>query len=559
VTRGLGRLRNLRLGARLGLAFCVPLALVLGIAAYGVARLDAASADYASSVADRQAKARLVNSLIEEFNAMSASVHASLLVESPAELTRELQRIETGKRNVSGLLETLDKTMSAEPPRARTMLQAVHDRNSGYLVRLIKFTRLLAAGRAPDARTLLNAELKERLDAAFTAMRDLGRLQVEMVDQSEREAAAAYARTRGTLAALGAGAVALSLLLAFWLARRITAPLSAAVAVAGRVASGDLTAQVHTASADETGQLMHALARMNESLTGIVREVRSISDAVAAASARLAEGNVELQRRTEQQASSLEESSSSMEELTSTVKRNSDHATRVSELAQQATEVAGRGGEVMSEVVTRMDGIEQSARKAGEIIGVIDGIAFQTNLLALNAAVEAARAGEHGRGFAVVASEVRELARRSALAAKEIKTLISDSASQVGEGARLVGDAGRTMDQIVESIRKVADLTGEISSASREQTSGIEQVNSALLQIEKAMHQNASLAQDTADAMGSLNDHARRLVDAVDVFKLGGSLQERELAAQPAAHPLVEVDHGVLHRRLVRASVVQAL
>jgi methyl-accepting chemotaxis protein len=303
----------------------------------------------------------------------------------------------------------------------------------------------------------------------------------------------------------------------------ITGPMNEAVAIAELIAAGDLTSRVHAEGTNETAQLLIALSNMNDSLSRIVTDVRIATDTINTGSAEIASGNMDLSSRTESQASSLEETASSMEELTSTVKQNADNARQANSLAMSASEVAIKGGSVVSQVVDTMGSINQSSNKIVDIIGVIDGIAFQTNILALNAAVEAARAGEQGRGFAVVATEVRNLAQRSAAAAKEIKTLISDSVEKVDAGARLVDQAGSTMQEIVDSIRRVTDIMGEITAASQEQTAGIEQVNTAITQMDDATQQNAALVEEAAAAAQSMQNQAGNLAMAVSVFKLNSN------------------------------------
>jgi len=317
----------------------------------------------------------------------------------------------------------------------------------------------------------------------------------------------------------GACAVAIS--------RSITRPLKEAVDVAQSVASGDLTTRFHAAARDETGQLMASLGDMNASLAKVVGEVRRGTDTIATASSQIAAGNQDLSSRTEQQASSLEETAASMEQLTSTVKQNADNAHQANQLATSASAVAVRGGAVVSQVVDTMGAINTSSRKIVDIIGVIDGIAFQTNILALNAAVEAARAGEQGRGFAVVASEVRNLAQRSAAAAKEIKGLIDDSVSKVAIGSHQVAEAGRTMEEIVQSVQRVTDIMGEISVASQEQTTGIEQINQAITQMDQVTQQNAALVEEASAAAASLQAQAGSLTQAVGLFRLAEPAQLR--------------------------------
>ncbi|HSV54604.1 MAG TPA: methyl-accepting chemotaxis protein, partial [Burkholderiaceae bacterium] len=315
--------------------------------------------------------------------------------------------------------------------------------------------------------------------------------------------------------------------LALWgaavLISAITRNLNQAVKVAETVASGDLTSHIEVASQDETGKLLEALKTMNTSLVDIVGRVRDSSESIATGSSEIAMGNADLSQRTEEQAANLEETAASMEELTATVKQNADTAVQATQLAGAASTTAAQGGMAMQQVIKTMGDISASSRKISDIIGVIDGIAFQTNILALNAAVEAARAGEQGRGFAVVASEVRSLAGRSAEAAKEIKQLIGESVQKVDDGSRLVTDAGKTMEDIVMQVKRVADLIGEISSASGEQTAGISQVGDAVQQLDQVTQQNAALVEQGAAAADSLSHQAAELAKIVSLFKLSAT------------------------------------
>ena len=364
--------------------------------------------------------------------------------------------------------------------------------------------------------------------AAFIALQ-----KAHTVEATDRANASSVQAQRLVLAAgilllLGAG------LIAWRITISITRPLQLAVEATERVAKGDLVADIKVDGRDEASRLLIALHDMRESLSHLVGQVRQGTDNIATASGEIAAGNQDLSSRTEDQACSLEETAASMEELTSTVKQNADNARQANELAMFASGVAVKGGQVVAQVVTTMGEINNSSRKIVDIVSVIDGIAFQTNILALNAAVEAARAGEQGRGFAVVAAEVRSLAQRSAAAAKEIKSLIDDSVERVAAGSGQVTQAGRTMDEIVESVKRVTDIMAEISAASQEQTSGIELINQAVTQMDQVTQQNAALVEQAAAAATTLREQAGELSQLVSVFKLEQSALQIGYARIPA-------------------------
>ena len=337
---------------------------------------------------------------------------------------------------------------------------------------------------------------------------------------------------------IGVTVIALLLVLGIRLALRglIVQPLSDATACFERIASGDLSEQINVFSRNEIGRLFAGIKRMQESMATMVTAVHSSTESIDTGAREIAMGNTDLSQRTEQQAASLQETASSMEQLTGTVRQNAENARQASQLAVNASDIATRGGDVVSQVVTTMQDIATSSNKVVDIIGVIEGIAFQTNILALNAAVEAARAGEQGRGFAVVAGEVRSLAQRSASAAKELKELIGDSVDKVQSGSALVGRAGTTMDEIVQAVRRVTDIMGEISAASEEQSGGIEQVNRAVVQMDEVTQQNAALVEQAAAAAASLEDQTRQLQAVVSGWKVAGG-QTRSAATATAARP----------------------
>ncbi|VVD65758.1 methyl-accepting chemotaxis protein [Pandoraea fibrosis] len=355
------------------------------------------------------------------------------------------------------------------------------------------------------------------LDSALRELQDI------QVARQNTRFEAAQQRYNIMRIALGA-TLAVALLLALWgramLARAVLRPIREVISHFERMAAGDLSQRVEQRTRNEMGQLFGALGRMRDGLASTVGTVRESTEAIHASAREIADGNADLSQRTESQASSLEQTAASMEELTAVVKQNAENARAASQLAVTASDTASRGGEVVQEVVTTMRGIAEASQKVTDILTVIDGIAFQTNILALNAAVEAARAGEQGRGFAVVAGEVRTLAQRSASAAKEIKGLIEASGNRVETGTRLVERAGATMEEVVQSVKRVTDIMGEISAASIEQSSGIEQVNRAVTQMDEMTQQNAALVEEASAAAAALESQAARLRESVALFRL---------------------------------------
>ncbi|WP_426109806.1 methyl-accepting chemotaxis protein [Massilia sp. PWRC2] len=511
-------MKNLNIGLRLSLSFAAVLALLICVSIYAMVRMDHASALTGELVRDQVRNERLMNEWqqVVEVNAARTST-AYLAGDNEDQAAVEAQMKASSARATevqNKLTEVLDQ------PAGKARLAEVLSTRVSYTSARARVFKEKAAGNLDAAKQIYTTEMVGKRSAYLAALNKMAVEQRREVDDTAVAIRAQYESARTMMIALSALAVLIGAAFAVLITRAITIPLRAAVRVAETVSAGDLTSVITVSSGDETGQLMAALKTMNDSLVRIVGEVREGTETIATASSEIAAGNMDLSGRTEQQASALEQTASSMEELTSTVKFNADNARQANQLAITASEVASRGGAVVSQVVATMGSINESSRKIVDIISVIDGIAFQTNILALNAAVEAARAGEQGRGFAVVASEVRNLAQRSAAAAKEIKTLIGDSVDKVDAGSRLVNQAGQTMDEVVTSITRVTDIMNEITTASEEQREGIEQVNMAITQMDSVTQQNAALVEQAAAAAGSMQEQAARLTAVVGVFKL---------------------------------------
>jgi methyl-accepting chemotaxis protein len=511
-------LSNLNISKRLALGFgvmCVLLVFVIGVSITMLGRLNAGTDELANQ---RMPASDASNKVLAELNDIAIALRNMMLNKDPADRQRQLDEITASSTASKELLGKLQGQIQSE--KGKELLVQMLDAHGKYVTGQDGLLKLIQAGKDEEANAYLIAVQRPALRALKTAVTEQIAFQRELSIAAANTAANTYAQTRILMLSLGAAALAIAALVGWWITVSITRPLARALEVANTVAAGDLTSRIEVTTGDETGQLLQALKTMNENLVSTVSTVRSGTETIASASAQMAAGNQDLSARTEQQAGSLEETASSMEELTSTVKQNADNARQANMLAEAASNVAARGGNVIEQVVGTMGAINSSAGKIADIIGVIDGIAFQTNILALNAAVEAARAGEQGRGFAVVASEVRNLAQRSAAAAKEIKQLIGDSTEKVAAGSKLVGDAGATMQEIVESVKRVTDIMAEITSASQEQTSGIEQINMAIVQMDQVTQQNASLVEEAAAASESMQEQAAKLAKAVAVFSI---------------------------------------
>jgi methyl-accepting chemotaxis protein-1 (serine sensor receptor) len=452
-------------------------------------------------------------------------------VSGSADKRSSVEEVEGRIKEISGLWTAYMATYLTEEEKA--LAKTFIDSRMRFVEQGLKPALAALRGQDPEAvKATVGGPLNQLYLPAQQNMQALIKLQIDVARQEYEAALARYAQERTLSIALIVAGCILGGATAFFLIRGISASIGQALRLARSVADGDLTQTIRIDSHDEMGQLLAALQKMNASLAGIVGQVRGGSDAIGTATRQIAAGNQDLSARTEQQASSLEETAASMEELTSTVKHNADNARQANLLAQAASSVAQRGGAVVEQVVGTMHDIHAASGKIADIIGVIDGIAFQTNILALNAAVEAARAGEQGRGFAVVAGEVRNLAHRSAAAAKEIKLLIEDSVTSVSTGSRLVGQAGDTIREVVDSVQRLTGIMAEITSASAEQTSGIEQISAAVVQMDEVTQQNAALVEEAAAAAAAMQDQAAQLAQAVSVFRTGqGASASRALIA----------------------------
>ncbi|AOJ08193.1 methyl-accepting chemotaxis protein [Burkholderia mayonis] len=526
---------DLKIGARLIVLILAALVALCGITGFGIyeSRRVYTAASY--STVNTVPSFVVLDDAQLAFDSMLLFVNQHVF-STNADQAKDLeQKIAQQRREVDNQFvkyETLlsndkDKAMLATDRALMSQLDAVRD----------NVLALSRDGKKQEAGDLMGTrmtEIAKQMNAALAAHRAFN---VDLGQAGSNEAKDIIDRAVTLEASAAAVVLAVVLWLGVLISRSITKPMGDAVRFARTVADGDLTTHIDATSKDETGQLLKALAGMNDSLKRIVERVRMGSDAVATASGQIASGNLDLSSRTEEQAASLQETASSMEELTSTVRQNAENAQQASGLASNASDVALRGSTVVGQVVDTMTDISERSSKIAEIIGIIEGIAFQTNILALNAAVEAARAGEQGRGFAVVAGEVRGLAQRSSSAAKEIKELISASVQKIRDGSALADEAGKTMAEVTQAVARVTDIMGEIAAASAEQSRGIDQVNLAITQMDQVTQQNAALVEEAAAASQSLEDQGRELKQAVAFFRVDGVATEPAMQHRRKASP----------------------
>ncbi|KKO61605.1 Methyl-accepting chemotaxis protein I [Janthinobacterium sp. KBS0711] len=531
---------DLKIATKLILSFGAVLLLTaaLGVSAiFSMARINTASTDLSDNWMPSVLAAMNMRSDVSDFRRWEL---AHMLAAQDADMAQNETRMSETQARMKADSDKY-RSLISEPGEKEVFERflALNDEFMRLHATMLSLSREM---KKEEARALAVGPSAQVMTDMMVALDKLVSINTDGGVRSSASADATYEASRASLIGLVVGIVVVGMLLALWVARSVARPLIEAVGVARQVAAGDLTAHIIVQSQDETGQLMQALKDMNASLQKLVGQVRSGTDTIATASSQIAAGNQDLSSRTEEQASSLEETASSMEELTSTVKQNADNARQANTMALTSSSIAIEGGKVVGEVVGTMASINESSRKIVDIIAVIDGIAFQTNILALNAAVEAARAGEQGRGFAVVATEVRNLAQRSAAAAKDIKVLIGDSVEKVEAGSKLVDQAGRTMDDIVASITRVTDIMSEITAASSEQSAGIEQVNQAIAQMDQVTQQNAALVEEAAAAAESMQEQAASLSAVVSIFKLDAA---SAAASRPRAPVAVQAPTAV--------------
>lgn len=511
-------MKNWKIGLRLGFGFGLVLFLLVAIVAVSINRMGNLAADLDDMANRRAVVVKLANDLIDSVNTSTIAMRDVILYTDEAGITQSRAVYAKSLSDFNATMKKLEELTISEGGKKR--LATLNELSVQTEPIEKEVLRLGGENKNAEATVMLHGPLKAAQDKLQSTVSEFIEFQMAAAAEKYDEAYANYLFARNLMIAVAVIALLIGIVAGWMITGSVVQPIRQAVTLAEGVAAGDLTQKIETDRNDETGQLIKALRSMNDGLLQIVGDIRTSVETINTASQEIAAGNIDLSQRTEEQAASLEETAASMEELTSTVKQNAENAREANRLAEGASGIAQKGGEAVGQVVTTMAEINESSKKIVDIIGVIDGIAFQTNILALNAAVEAARAGEQGRGFAVVAGEVRSLAQRSAAAAKEIKSLIGDSVERVTVGTAQVDRAGITMEEVVGSIRKVTGIMGDISNASAEQSSGIEQVNTAVTQMDEVTQQNAALVEEAAAAAGSLQDQARLLMEAVNRFKL---------------------------------------
>ncbi|MBL8511614.1 MAG: MCP four helix bundle domain-containing protein [Betaproteobacteria bacterium] len=514
------------IGAKLTWGFGFLVFLLIGVSVFALKQLGDSNAVMKVIGEQSQARMSLADDILSAGDRRAIAARNLLIVKDEKDLAQEKASLGTAQKNMSTAIQKLNSALSNDSDvtaESKQLFSQVSKVESAYEPLVAKIVDLASKGDSAAAAEAMTKECRPALHALEEAIDAYIGHEKKMMQANLDKANTSYNVSRNLLIIVALLATVAATVFAAYTVRGLNRSLGGepqyATEVARRIAAGDLSTAIATRSGDKES-LLAAIKLMQESLANIVADVRNSADHIASSSTEIAVGNNDLSSRTEQQASNLQQTASSMEQMTGTVKQNADAARQANQLAVTASEIATKGGSVVSQVVTTMDDITHSSKKIADIIGVIDGIAFQTNILALNAAVEAARAGEQGRGFAVVAAEVRNLAQRSAEAAKEIKSLIGSSVEKVDTGSKLVADAGQTMSEIVQSVKRVTDIIGEITAATQEQSTGINEVNQAVGQLDQMTQQNAALVEQSAAAAESLKEQAAKLAEAVSVFRL---------------------------------------
>ncbi|MBV8635852.1 MAG: MCP four helix bundle domain-containing protein [Burkholderiaceae bacterium] len=551
---------NMSVRKSLAVGFGLVLVLLVAVTVLGIDSMSQIQARLENVVNVDNVQGRLAIDMRVLINDRTVSLKNLSLLTDPADMQPEVDRINDQTKRYNDAESKLDasfKSNAGTSADEKALLAKIKEAEGVANPAISKAVDLWKDNKAEEATKVLIKEIRPAQKKWLEALNSLVDLEDKQNAEAATDARAAFGNARLLMLSLGIVAVLAGIAAAWWITRRLLKQLGGepdyAAQIANQIASGDLQGAINTDDSDHTSLLV-AMKTMRDSLVHIVAQVRVGTDSIATASGEIAAGNLDLSGRTEQQASSLEKTASSMEELTATVKQNADNARQANQLAASASEVAVKGGAVVSQVVETMGSINESSKKIVDIISVIDGIAFQTNILALNAAVEAARAGEQGRGFAVVAAEVRNLAQRSAAAAKEIKALIDDSVEKVGIGSKLVGQAGTTMEEVVDSVRRVTDIMSEITAASQEQSAGIGQVNQAIIEMDSVTQQNAALVEEAASAAKSLQDQAAEVANVVSIFKLDISQQMAEAQLRRAPAPAAAAKTAQVKKLPTRAA-----